>query len=39
MAGGRGVDRRGEELQGVCDEHAMVSIVMGKNREIPPASY
>lgn len=36
--GGRGVDRRKGEQQGLCSEHAAVSIALGKNREIPTAS-
>lgn len=39
MDGGRGVDRREEELRGCCVEHAAVSIVLGKNTEIPAVSH
>lgn len=28
----RGVDGRGEELQGLCDEHAAVSKALGKKK-------
>lgn len=35
----RSVDSRGEEPQGLCDEHAPASIALGKNRESPTASH
>lgn len=32
MDRGRGVDRKGEEPRGLCDEHAAASIALGKNK-------
>lgn len=39
MDEGSGVDSRGEEPQGLCDEHAAASTALGRNREIPTASH